>query len=164
MVFGIKGCATAHSIAHKSRQKNVEHAKKMSMSWHNANGKSISYKNFVFILCKKLLFQTMAFRAAKKREKSGKKFSLVCLLLSRSFTDPYYTGNFLPCKHFLFFLHPSTYPILPSHSKPIHLRSHANKIHFCDLFQFFLMLSYIYQQHFIANIHVTMVSVSIYAK
>lgn len=65
---------------------------------------------------------------------------------------------------FSFFLHPSTYPILPSHSKPIHLRSHANKIHFCDLFQFFLMLSYIYQQHFIANIHVTMVSVSIYAK
>lgn len=103
MVFGIKGCATTHSIAHKSRQKNVEHAKKMSMSWHNANGKSISHKNFVFILCKKLLFQTLAFRAAKKREKSGKKFSLVCLLLSRSFTDPYYTRNFLPCKHFLFF-------------------------------------------------------------
>lgn len=74
MVFGIKGCATAHSIAHKSRQKNVEHAKKMSMSWHNANGKSISYKNFVFILCKKLLLQTMAFRAAKNGKKAEKSF------------------------------------------------------------------------------------------
>lgn len=136
----------------------------MSMSWHNANGKSISYKNFVFILCKKLLLQTMAFRAAKNGKKAEKSFRW-CVFCFRVRLLTHITLKIsFHANIFSFFLHPSTYPILPSHSKPIHLRSHANKIHFCDLFQFFLMLSYIYQQHFIANIHVTMVSVSIYAK